>query len=190
MLLRVFNKLLTFTYFYKHREFQTRKIVPVLRKLKNRQNIFLLIEPPIDPWSFPSKIGYSYMSRFTIDEDAAFQFIGVGHLSETTVHKHDFGSNGTSKQHLNESVFDDLESMFQHLKSNNEKEACSKNSLPVTSYFTPKLTRNQLNLVAMKNELYLKTFRNSKIPLLSIDVNEAEMKRSESKSKFVVLESC
>ena len=298
--------------------------------MKNRQNIFLLIEPPIDPWSFPSKIGYSYMNRFTIDDDAAFELIGVGYLSETIVQKRNYGTNGIwrmkdfdydnriiddaiekasihegdihlmiaadlsfdsngyghlrleedpfvpslvmeeylngkigeigakevkptvlgftqtdfqaeinrsmkkynmkkilvtmlklyrenlitkekverycteeffsrvpfiatekdlieSKQHLNESVFDDLESTFQHLKSGNEKEACSKNLLPVTSYFIPKLTQKELNLVDMKDELYLKTFWNFRRRLnsLSVDVDEAEMKRSESKSKFV-----
>ena len=254
--------------------------------MKNRQNIFLLIEPPIDPWSFPSKIGYAYMNRFTIDEDAAIELIGVGHLSKASVHKHDFGTNGTSRvedfdydyriiddaiekastdeenthliiagdfsfypnslqvaihrsmkknnmkkilftmlklyrknlitkekverycteyffshtpfgfihnerelkeaeQHLNESVFDDLESTFQHLKSGNENEACSKNLLPVMSYYIPKLTQKELNLVDVKDELYLKTFWNVRRPFLSVDVNPAEMKRSESNSKFV-----
>ena len=59
-----------------------------LRRMKKRQNTFLLFEPPVDPWNFPSKVGYSYMNRFTIDEDAAFELIGVDHLSETSVIKH------------------------------------------------------------------------------------------------------
>ena len=52
---------------------------------KTKQNLFLFIEPPIDPWSSPSKIGNSYINRFVIDEEASFELLGVNYLSKAEV---------------------------------------------------------------------------------------------------------
>ena len=52
---------------------------------KAKQNLVLFIEPPIDPWSSPSKIGNSYINRFAIDEEAAFEIIGIYNLSKMRV---------------------------------------------------------------------------------------------------------
>ena len=52
---------------------------------KTWQNIILIIEPPNEPWVFPSKIGNSYINRFTIDEDAAFELLGIYYLSNELV---------------------------------------------------------------------------------------------------------
>ena len=50
--------------------------------MTKRRNIFLLIDTTEKSWKFPYKIGYSYMNRITIDEDAGFELIGVEILSE------------------------------------------------------------------------------------------------------------
>ena len=49
---------------------------------KTKQNLILFIQPPIDPWSSPSKIGNSYINRFVIDEEASFELLGVYQLSK------------------------------------------------------------------------------------------------------------
>lgn len=49
---------------------------------KTKQNLILFIEPSIDPWSSPSKMGNSYINRFVIDEEAGFELLGVYYLSK------------------------------------------------------------------------------------------------------------
>jgi len=41
------------------------------------QNIIVCIEPSDFKWMDPFKIGYMYMNRFAIDEEAAFEIIDV-----------------------------------------------------------------------------------------------------------------
>ena len=235
---------------------------------KRRQNIIILIESQSEEWTFPSKIGYSYMNRFAIDEDAAFELIGVVHLpkfffedlltknlyeiqeeddaavenlhceEDAATHlivaqnflpesfippfrKHfetqmtDAIKKNSTKNilltrlemhqqylitkekmefystkgflsvfgHSNQSVFDDLEFLFENLKLDLE-ETCLKNMYlnmsGVPSNFFPKLTEAELKLVEMKDDGYLNTFQN-----FEPDVNEEEMKLSESRSKYV-----
>ena len=73
-----------------------------------------------------------------------------------------------------ESVNDDLESLFDDLRlGKGPKEYASTN-------FFPKLTQEQMELVERKDTTYLHTFWED-----NPDVKEAEMKLSESDSKYV-----
>ena len=44
------------------------------------QNLYFLIEPNSIPYEFPLKISNLYLNRFAIDEDAAFEILGVDYL--------------------------------------------------------------------------------------------------------------
>ena len=72
------------------------------------------------------------------------------------------------------SVNDDLESLFEDIRLGQEPVD------EVSAYFLPKLTKKELELVEIKDASYLETFVWS-----NPDVSEAEMKLSESDSKFV-----
>ena len=73
------------------------------------------------------------------------------------------------------SVNDDLESLFDDLRLGRQPlEYCP-------TYFLPKLTKEELKAVERKDPDYLKTFSLAG----NADVPEAEMKLSESDSKFV-----
>ena len=77
------------------------------------------------------------------------------------------------------SINDDLESFFENLQ--NQKTIKNER---VRSFFTPKLTDEEMKLVEERNELHLRTYENyyhGENP----DVNDEEMKRSDSKSKYV-----
>ena len=258
---------------------------------KTKQNLVLFINPSIDPWSSPSKIGNSYINRFVIDEDAAFELLGIYTLStirdvsrndnfivrQKNLEDHFFdhelidsaikkaaeskakrlntqlifaGDNFPDyeveiayamkihkirnilvtklqfeRQHLitkefmdliskgeyfhvqiggahftNKSVFDDLESFYKNVKFRNFQKACTNrygHAYSVHSYCLPKLTDEELKLMEMKDNDYLKTFQNTyRISIFDTDgrnydtpdVDEREMKLSESKSKFVLTE--
>ena len=74
-----------------------------------------------------------------------------------------------------DSINDDLESFFEDLRLGKEPNQ------HVWTYFLPKLTEEEMELVKSKDSSYLQTFVKSSDP----DVPEAEMKLSESDSKFV-----
>ena len=77
------------------------------------------------------------------------------------------------------SINDDLERFFIILQNQEEVEYES-----VLSFFTPKLTNEELKLVQEGNEEHLNTYLdylNDKNP----DVDVEEMKKSDSKSKYV-----
>ena len=73
-----------------------------------------------------------------------------------------------------DSVNDDLESFFEDLRLGKEPDD------EVWTYFLPKLTEEELELVERKDASYLHAFFED-----DPDVEEAEMKLSESDSKFV-----
>ena len=79
------------------------------------------------------------------------------------------------KRWTKNSVNDDLELLFEDLQLGKE----SAKGIFLT-YWSPKLTKEELKLVEEKNPDYFDTF-NSLYP----DVEEAEMKLSESDSKYV-----
>ena len=73
-----------------------------------------------------------------------------------------------------ESVNNDQESLFENIRLGKEPDD------RVWSYFLPKLTVKELKLIEIKDHDYLQTFL-----LSDPDVDIAEMKASESNSKFV-----
>ena len=73
------------------------------------------------------------------------------------------------------SVNDDLELLFEDLQLGKEPEKGV-----ILSYWSPKLTKEELKLAEEKNPNYFDTFND-----LNPDVEEAEMKLSESDSKYV-----
>ena len=74
-----------------------------------------------------------------------------------------------------DSVNDDLESFFGHLQLGKQPHG------EINTYFLPKLSENELKLVERKNPSYFESFYSG----INADVKEAEMKLSESDSKFV-----
>ena len=77
-----------------------------------------------------------------------------------------------------ESINNDLETFFSNLQGQKK----IKNEY-VPSFFTPKLTAEELKLVDERNEEFLSTY--SYHPWSNPDVDAEEMKKSDSKSKFV-----
>ena len=76
------------------------------------------------------------------------------------------------------SVNDDLESFFEDLRLGKEPDE------KVYTYFLPKLTEEEMELVEQKETNYLKTFSEGFLGG-NPDVPEAEMLLSESDSKFL-----
>ena len=77
------------------------------------------------------------------------------------------------------SISDDLETFFESLQ--HQKEI--KNEI-IWSFFLPKLTEDELKLVEEKNDLHLGTYRYHYFGR-NPDVDVEEMKKSDSKSKYV-----
>ena len=74
-----------------------------------------------------------------------------------------------------DSVNDDLDSFFEDLRLGKEPdELCY-------TYFSPKLTEEEMILIKKKDTSYFETFYSG----INADVKEAEIKLSESDSKFV-----
>ena len=73
-----------------------------------------------------------------------------------------------------DSVNDDLESLFENIRLGKEPNEW------VYTYFLPKLTEEELELVERRDTTYLQTFQWS-----NPDVDETEMMLSESDSKYV-----
>ena len=78
------------------------------------------------------------------------------------------------KENEKHSVNDDLDSLFENFRL--EKEVDDE----LYTYFLPKLTVEDLNLVELRDHSYFQTFLGSN----GADVEEREMKRSKSDSKF------
>ena len=74
-----------------------------------------------------------------------------------------------------ESVNDDLEKFFEEIRLGKDHDEF------VETYFLPKLTEEELELIAAKDPNYVSSFFLSANP----DVRESQMEMSESESKFV-----
>ena len=83
--------------------------------------------------------------------------------------------NGNERQ--KESMTDNLESFFEDIRVGKATDA------DIGTYFLPKLTDEELEMVERKDEDFMDTFWNS---MDDADVREAKMKLSESNSKFVL----
>ena len=86
-------------------------------------------------------------------------------------------------QYYDGSINDDLESFFLNLQTREVFE-----DEFVTSFFTPKLTEDEMKLVQVRNEDHLNTYMDYLGPYKSTsypDVDAEEMKKSNSKSKYV-----
>ena len=75
-----------------------------------------------------------------------------------------------------ESVNDDLEKMFEDVQLGRKSDDW------VHTYFLPKLTKEELDLVKRKDGDFMSTF----FKTIFADVNKAEMMLSESDSKFAI----
>ena len=49
------------------------------------QKIILFIEPSVDAFSTPDKIGHIFMNRVAVDEDARFEILNIFELGKTSV---------------------------------------------------------------------------------------------------------
>lgn len=76
------------------------------------------------------------------------------------------------------SINDDLDNFFIKLEKNEIEEEW------VNSFFTPKLTEEELKLVEERNEQHLNTYEDH-FHGINPDVNLEEMKKSDSASKYV-----
>ena len=84
--------------------------------------------------------------------------------------------NGKEDRKRIHSVNDDLESLFENIRLGKEPDEL------IRTYFLPKLTEKELELVERKDRSYCQTFEEWYSP----DVNKREMMLSESDSKFVL----
>ena len=74
------------------------------------------------------------------------------------------------------SINDDLDSFINNLQNSNEME-----DEKVESFFLPKLTKEELKLVEEKNKEHMMNY----VMKLNADVDVEEMKKSDSKDKYV-----
>ena len=82
---------------------------------------------------------------------------------------------GKEEWNRTDSINDDLESLIYDIRHGKKLDDAK------FLYFLPKLTKEELKLVAAKDSNYLESFSSS-----DPDVDEAEIKASESDSKFVL----
>ena len=85
----------------------------------------------------------------------------------------------TTKAIKEVSITDDLQSLFEDLRLGKERAEWI-HGLIFFTYFLPKLTDEEMRLVDRKDTSYFETFS-----FADPDVDEAEMKLSESDSKFL-----
>ena len=79
------------------------------------------------------------------------------------------------KEYEKDSVNDDLEKLFEDIQLGKKPDGY------VPTYFLPKLTKEELDLVERKDEDFMQTFNWN----MDADVNKAEMMLSESYSKYI-----
>ena len=195
------------------------------------QDLLFLMPPSSVTTKNPDYISWKaanmFLNRFTIDEDAAFELLGVAHEREgnqlllnkidDTHSLHIICAHGLQDNRLympnvifennqaksvlvtmmymcrsflitkermedickgkgmfKESVNDDIEALFEDIQLGNKLKTCS------CTYFLPKLTHKEKELVEKKDSNYLKTFFEDKPT-----IDDEEMRSSESKSMYV-----
>ena len=78
---------------------------------------------------------------------------------------------------VKDSVNDDLESLFENIRLGKEPD-----EVVCETYYFPKLTEEELELVEKRDTCYLETFYENRFG--NPDVDETEIMRSESNSKY------
>ena len=120
------------------------------------------------------------MRKYEIQsEHGILTILNMGRWNLMTKEKVKRAAEGYFRKYYVGSINDDLEKFLINLQ--NQKEV--KDEF-VKSFFLPKLTNEELKLVQERNEEHLKTYyyhRKGENP----DVDDEEMKKSESKSKYV-----
>ena len=105
-------------------------------------------------------------------------------VTKETVKKAYKGEMKNDKDWNNEegSINDDLENFFIN---NIMQDQNSYYEEKIDSFFTPKLTEEEMKLVEERNENHLRSYIDHSLLGLNVDVNVHELKRSNSRSKFV-----
>ena len=93
---------------------------------------------------------------------------------ERLITKEKMESYCKEEEYEKDSVNDDLESLFENIRLGKKPDE------EVVTYFLPKLTEKELELVERRDTSYLETFIT-----FNPDIEEAEMMLSESESKYL-----
>ena len=88
--------------------------------------------------------------------------------------------NNEDWEYFKGSINDDLETFFINLQ--NKKSIKTEK---VLSFFTPKLTEEEMKLVEERNEEHLRSYSRYSVDQKNPDVDAEEMKKSNSRTKFV-----
>ena len=113
-------------------------------------------------------------------QSSVLTVIGMERLHLITKEKQKQAYNGKLKndqawKYYKGSINDEIESFYDNLQNQEVRSEL------VRSFFTPKLTKEELKLVARKNKEHLRTYLYNE----HADVDEEEMKKSNSKDKYV-----
>ena len=99
----------------------------------------------------------------------------LGLFRENLITKEKMENYCKGEENVKQSVNDDLESFFDDIRQKKVRTGSS------WTYFLPKLTKEELNLVERQNNNFMQTF----LLGMRANVDKAEMEASESDSKFV-----
>ena len=114
-----------------------------------------------------------FMNRLNLITKEKQKLAYKGQLKGTSILDEEFWNNCEG------SINDDLESFLRNLQIKKDTETDIKEEF-IESFLLPKLTKEDLKLVAQKDKDHFDTYRFS-MP----DVDEEEMKNSDSRDKFV-----
>ena len=136
-----------------------------------------------EPWEKLSEMFWTKMKEYGI-QSAVLTMFWITRRNLITKEKTKMAYEGKLKNDKDwkryvGSMNDDLESFFENLQLKKEVE-----EEDVLSFFLPKLTKDELKLVEEKNFDYLESFGDY-VGGTNPDVDIEEMKKSNSKSKYI-----
>ena len=114
------------------------------------------------------------MNSFKHFSGPKYKTLGICLDRRYLITKEEMESYCKGEKYEEDSVNDDLESLFENIRLGKEPDE------EVVTYFLPKLTKKELELVKTRDTTYAQTFWTS-----NPDVDESVMKRSKSDSKYV-----
>ena len=132
-------------------------------------------------WADRNVLKSSILNEMKKYQIKSVMFTSIDVIREKLITKERMVNYCTGKENANcekNSINDDLESLFDDLRLGKEPDETARN------YFLPKLTEKELELVDKKDATYFASLLMG--GAIKADVEEAEMKASESKSKFVL----